>query len=40
MDGTATMCVYELVELPVSQTPTPINTDAFITREEFETALT
>ena len=38
MDGTATLNMYELKEIPISA---PVNTDTsiFITREEFEAVL-
>ena len=36
MDGTATLNMYELKEVPVQNTQT---TDKFVTREEFEAAL-
>lgn len=36
MDGTATLNMYELKEIPVQNTQT---TDKFVTREEFEAAL-
>lgn len=38
MDGTATMQCYELSQLPIEQTNN-INTNNFITREEFNNAL-
>lgn len=37
MDGTATLSVYELQDIPVD--PPMINTNNFITREEFETVI-
>lgn len=36
VDGTASLNMYELKEIPVDQ---PINTSSFVTREEFESAL-
>lgn len=37
MDGTATLNMYELKEIPLSPTPQPINN--YVTREEFDATL-
>jgi hypothetical protein len=37
MDGTATLNMYELKEMPVEP---PLNSSAYVTREEFEIAMT
>lgn len=39
LDGTSTLNMYELKELPTVVAPTPIDDSLFITREEFEQAL-
>ena len=41
MDGTATLCVYELGELPVEKNDSVMipSIDKFVTREEFERVL-
>ena len=39
MDGTASLNVYELKELPAPVEPVQIDTSIYITREEFEKAL-
>ena len=36
LDGTATLCMYELKEIPVVQEP---NSSQYITREEFEAVI-
>lgn len=38
MDGTSTILLYELKELPIEQ-PVIMNTDNYITREEFENTI-
>ena len=42
MDGTATLCVYELREMPVQREDSALvpSIDKFVTREEFERVLT
>lgn len=39
MDGTASLFMYELKEIPVESPQMLANTDNFITRNEFEQAL-
>ena len=41
MDGTATLCVYELREMPVQREDSALvpSVDKFVTREEFERVL-
>ena len=38
MDGTATLNMYELKEIPTANTTATVNTN-FVTREEFEEAI-
>ena len=38
-DGTATMAVYELKEMPIEQSQSDITAEKFVTREEFERVL-
>ena len=42
MDGTASLCVYELKEIPIDKEENTIipSMDKFVTREEFERVLT
>jgi hypothetical protein len=42
MDGTASLCVYELKEIPIDKEENTIipSIDKFVTREEFERVLT
>ena len=42
MDGTATLCVYELREMPIQREDSAFapSVDKFVTREEFERVLT
>lgn len=39
MDGTATLNMYELKEIPVANPMSAMETESFITREEFEQAI-
>ena len=39
MDGTATLNMYELKEIPVANQMSAMETESFITREEFEQAI-
>lgn len=39
MDGTATLNMYELKEIPVANPVSAMETESFITREEFEQAI-
>lgn len=39
MDGTATLNMYELKEIPVANPMPTMETESFITREEFEQAI-
>ena len=40
MDGTATLCMYELRELPIEENKAEVpSIDKFVTREEFERVL-
>ena len=39
IDGTASLNLYELKELPITQTNNEINLSAYVTKEEFNQAL-